>query len=169
MSEIINKNFMLKDLLNWPVIMKQPRTAGGHTEILDYLFTNCAVLAKATTGGYQGEIGYVYLVYAGQEFAKIVVISDYYGSCNGCDSWEDACDESVKEMCTQLANNAHMFDTVDEAIKFLRDQVPEDEGAHWDLHNLSASLVIELEETRKKIKAGDYSMFVDDHALRHVV
>jgi len=128
-------DLMLKDMLDWDKIMIQPRYAGGHTEIMESLFKDSMVIAEYCSGDYQGMVGYIYAVWYGPDFFKLVVLTDYYGSCSGCDSWEDADDESVKNMCVTLANNAHMFDTPEELEKFLGEEVPSDEGAYWDLRS----------------------------------
>ncbi len=87
-------------------------------------------------------------MYDFQNFAKIVIVSDYFGSCSGCDGWEDADDETVRNMCIQLANNSHMFDSLKEAVDFLKMVVESEDSAYWDLRNLAGPLIIELEKVK---------------------
>lgn len=141
---------MLKDFLDWDRIMKATRSAGGHQEILDVLFINGVVLGYVSTGDYQGNVGYAYLVYGYTHTAKIVVISDSYGSCSGCDAWETAGDESVRQMCTNLANDAHTFDTIEETIEWLNKA--KDDAAYWDWRELGGPLADELSKRLVDIK-----------------
>ena len=138
---------MLKDLLNWPEIMTANRSSGGHTDVMDKLFKG-QILASYVENDYQGQLGYVYLVYDFEKFAKIVVISDYFGSCSGCDSWEDASDEDVKTFCVQLANNAHMFNSIKEAVDFLKMVVEAEDSAYYDLRRLAGPLAEQLEKVK---------------------
>lgn len=136
---------MLKDFLDWNRIMKaEGRSAGGHSEILDCLFKDSVVLASHIDDDYQGKTGYVYIVHNFINFAKIVVVSDYFGSCSGCDVWEDASDEDIRDLCIQLANNAHMFDSINEAIEFLDHIAKNKPSEYYDLCSLAEPLNIEL-------------------------
>lgn len=141
---------MLKDFLDWDRILKVRAGSGGHSEVMDVLFINGIVLATCTNGDYQGTIGYAYLVYGYTHTAKIVVISDYYGSCSGCDSWEDAGEADVRKLCTDLANDAHMFDSIEEAISWLRLAV--NDSAYYDWHSMGNMLADELDKKLEEIK-----------------
>ena len=123
--------------------MKAPRGAGGHSEVMDVLFKG-QVLAEFIEPDYQGKLGYVYLVYDFQNFAKIVIVSDYFGSCSGCDAWDTSTDEDVKAMCVQLANNAHTFDSVNAAIEFLTMVAASKDAAYYDLTSLAPKLLEKL-------------------------
>jgi len=141
----IMTSIMLKDLINWDKVMKAPRFAGGHHEIFEVLFKNQEIICSACTGDYQGTVAYIYIVYDWTEYAKFVIINDYYGSCSGCDSWEGATDEDARNMCIGMANNAHSFDTPEEVISFLEEvrTAPKNEydAPHWDLKDLGAPLL----------------------------
>lgn len=143
---------MLKDFLDWDRILKQRGSAGGHSEIMDVLFINGIVLASVSDNDYQGNIGYAYLVYGYTETAKIVVISDSYGSCSGCDQWEDATGDDLRQLCTNLANDAHMFDSIEEAISWLRIAVKDATYYEWTKlgDNLANELTKKLEEIKVK-------------------
>lgn len=134
---------MLKDILNWEIIMEQPRSAGGHQEIMDNLFIDAKVLAKHVDNDYQGELGYVYQL----NDERVVITNDYFGSCSGCDSYEDATDEVLKNLCIQLANNSRIFDNIPEAMNFLR-SVKQDHAIYYDMRNVVAPLISELYKNR---------------------
>jgi hypothetical protein len=140
--------WMLKDCLDWDRIMKTQRYAGGHTGVMDVLFKNSHVLTSHVEDDYSGTVGYVYLIYDFHSIAKIVVISDSFGSCSGCDSWEDSSDEDARNLCIQLANNAHLFDSIQEAVTFLKNIVANkdnDNAHHYDLIGIAAVLANNLE------------------------
>lgn len=141
---------MLKDFLDWDRIMKAPRSAGGHSDVMDVLFINGIVLGNVSSNDYQGNIGYAYLVYDFERVAKIVVISDSYGSCSGCDGWEDAGDESVRQMCTNLANDAHSFESIEEAIEWLKQAA--NDADTWDWRELGLPLADELSKKLVEFK-----------------
>jgi len=138
---------MLQDLLNWSEIMTASRSAGGHSDVMDKLFKG-RVLASHIEEDYQGKLGYVYLVYDFQNFAKIVIVSDYFGSCSGCDAWEDASDTDVRALCIQLANNAHMFDSLQETIDFLKMVDETEDAAYYDLRGLASHLANQLQKVK---------------------
>lgn len=141
---------MLKDFLDWDRITKQHASAGGHSEILDVLFINGIVLGSVSTDDYQGYMGYCYLVYGWTHTAKIVLISDSYGSCSGCDQWEDASEADVRKLCTDLANDAHSFDSIEEAIEWLKKA--KDDSAYYEWRELGDKLVNELSKKLEEIK-----------------
>jgi hypothetical protein len=106
---------MLKDLLNWEKIMNEPRCAGGHSDIMNNLFMNAKVVASHIENEYQGNEAFAYKIANG----RYVLVTDYFGSCSGCDAWEDASNEEVRNLCIQLANNAHEFKSVGRMIDFI--------------------------------------------------
>lgn len=139
---------MLKDRLDWERIMLQPRNSGGHEEVMKVLFKDAEVIACYIEDNYQGAEGFAYRL---KDTGEIVVVSDVFGSCSVCDSWEGATDEEARRLCIELANNAHVFASIQDAIKFL-ESVPEDEGAYWDLREVAPFLT---EELKKQIRGGD--------------
>lgn len=130
---------MLKDLINWDVVMKQLRTAGGHQEIMENLFQDSTIIAAYTENNYDGELGYIYQL----EDGRFVLTNDYFGSCSGCDVYEDCTDEELKNLCVQLANNSKIFDSINVLIAFLRN-VKQDHAINYDLRNLAKPLIAEL-------------------------
>jgi hypothetical protein len=134
---------MLKDIIDWEKVMVQPRYAGGHVEIMENLFKNATVIAKHVEQNYEGELGYIYKL----EDKRFVITNDYFGSCSGCDAYEDCTDEELKNLCVQLANNSKTFDSVVAMITFLR-SVKEDQAVNYDLRNLATPLISELYKNR---------------------
>lgn len=141
---------MLKDFLDWDRILKTRASAGGHTEIMDVLFINGIVLSSVSDNDYQGNIGYAYLVYGYTHTAKIAVISDSYGSCSGCDAWEDATGDTLRQLCINLANDAHLFDSIEEAIAWLRKAV--NDATYYEWNKLGTNLADELTKKLDEIK-----------------
>lgn len=123
---------MLADLLNWDEIMLAPRHAGGHSLIMECLFKGATVVASWIEDDYQGYEAFVYRL----EDGRYVLLTDSFGSCSGCDSWEDASDAEAKALCNSLANDAHAFATIEEAIDFIENKVPEDTAAYYHERHL---------------------------------
>lgn len=105
----------LQKLINWDVLMGLPRYAGGHDEQMQNLFKEAKVIAHWNEGDYQGIVATCVLLPDG----RYAIYNDYYGSCSGCDSWEDATDEEVRRMCVELSNSTYIFDNLDEVKGFL--------------------------------------------------
>jgi hypothetical protein len=105
----------LQELIDWEAIMPMSRYAGGHDEQMQGLFKGAEVIVHWNEGDYQGKVATAVKLSDG----RIAIYNDYYGSCSGCDSWEDARDDDVRSMCIGLANDAHLFSTPDTAITWL--------------------------------------------------
>ena len=105
----------LKELIDWEAIMPMPRYAGGHDDQMCGLFRGSTLIAHYNEGDYQGVVATCVKL----EDGRFVIYNDYYGSCSGCDAWEDASDEDVRAMCINLANSAKIFDTLDEVKDYL--------------------------------------------------
>lgn len=132
---------MLKDHLDWDELMKAPRCAGGHSSIMHVLFKDAKVIEHYIQDDYQGDEAFIYFL--NDEY---ILVTDYFGSCSGCDAWEDATNEEVETLCTQLANNAHRFDTIGELIHFLDFTVNEDSAAYYAERSTSIPLSKKLKE-----------------------
>ena len=120
----------LKDLIDWETVLKQPRYAGGHDDQMQSLIKGATVLGHWNEGDYQGKVATAIRLPDG----RAALYVDYYGSCSGCDSWEDAGDEDVRKLCTSLADSAYVFASPDEAIRWLTDVaagVIEPDGYQW--------------------------------------
>ena len=132
---------MLKEDLNWNEIYVAPRYAGGHEEVMNVLFKDAEVVASYIQSGYQGDEAFLY--HLNNEY---ILVTDYFGSCSGCDAWEEATDEEVKGLCTQLANNAQRFDTITEVINFLSKDVKQNQGAYYAESGIADGLLENLKE-----------------------
>jgi hypothetical protein len=146
---------MLKDFLDWQAI---DNAKGDQGNTLSNLFINGIVLASVSTEDWQGYLGYAYLVYGYTKTVKIVVLSDSYGSCSGCDQWQAIADnydsKAIHQMCINLANDAHAFDSIEEAISWLR-EAGKDSSNHYEWHDgmggkLADALSVKLEEIKAK-------------------
>jgi hypothetical protein len=65
------------------------------------------------------------------EDGRFAWYQDSFGSCSGCDAWEDAPDKDVRSLCISLANSARVFLTLDEMKADLRDQAENDAKGSW--------------------------------------
>ena len=129
----------LPELINWRAVLAAPRYAGGHAEPMRAIFESRAVVAAEwIEEDYQGSEAFAYLFPGGQ----VAIITDYFGSCSGCDAWEDATDVDVKEMVRSLVNSARLFADAREAARWCREQASNPE--HYS-HASAANLVGELE------------------------
>ena len=145
---------LLIDRIDWDAVMSMPRYAGGHDDQMKGLFKNVTVLGHYNEGDYQGQVATCVRFNDTQD---IVIYTDYYGSCSGCDAWEGADDEDVKKLCTDLATGAYIFANLEDCIEFLK-------GAHrsrdvdfkWQHGDCARGLLAEiletaLEEARKQL------------------
>lgn len=106
------------DAIDWYLVLAAPRYAGGHVEVMRTMFGDKAnVIGEWIEDDYQGDEAFAY------EFGDgtIAIVTDSFGSCSGCDSWEDATDDEARHMVQELAINARLFPTRDEARKFCED------------------------------------------------
>jgi hypothetical protein len=111
------KKHQLLDLINWDAVLAAPRYAGGHSDVMAAIFEgNAKVLCHYTENDYQGTLAIAYQFPDG----GVAIVTDYFGSCSGCDSWEDASDDSARLMVTSLVTSARLFDTVEEAREFCK-------------------------------------------------
>lgn len=144
----------LQDLVNWPAVLQLPRNYIGYVNIFPNLFTNCAVIADATS--IQRITAYAYIIYAGADYAKIVLIYHSYIA-----DWHNMSDDDVRNCIIIMLNNAHIFNSVGDAIKFLQ-AVHEEIPPAFDLYDIrlvSDSLLRSLAYTRMNLDAGNYSCF----------
>ena len=103
------------DSVDWDSVMKAPRYARGHEEVMRTMFGDKAkVIGEYVEDDYQGDEAFAYEF----EDGTIAIITDSFGSCSGCDSWEDATDEEARNMVRELAINARLFPNRVEAREF---------------------------------------------------
>ena len=95
--------------------MKQDRYAGGHEDIMKNIFGNNAkVIASWIEDDCQGSEAFAYQFNDG----IIVLATDYFGSCSGCDSWEDATDEEARGNIREIVSSSRVFLSIKEALFF---------------------------------------------------
>ena len=73
------------------------------------------ILRVSYEADYQGYLDIDVLLNDGRVFSY----KYWYGSCSGCDAWEDATDDDVRIMCKQLVGGALIFQNLEECKKFL--------------------------------------------------
>lgn len=116
----------LQNNIDWDAIMPMDRYAGGHDDQMKGLLKGAEVLAHWNEGGWDGQVATAVKLADG----RYACYSDYYGSCSGCDYWEDASDEDVRALCIGLANSARVFYSLADMIAWLgRD----DHDYEWSL------------------------------------
>lgn len=109
-------NAELIERIDFDKIMPLPRCSGGHDEQMQNLIKNSKVIAHWNEGDYQGDVATCIQLLDTNEY---VIYNDSYGSCSGCDSWEDADDKQARHMCIQLASTAKIFPTLQKLVSFL--------------------------------------------------
>jgi len=117
----------LKELIDWDAIMPMPRYAGGHDEQMQGLIKGASVLSHWNEGDYSGSVATALLLADG----RVAMYNDYYGSCSGCDSWEDATDSDVRKLCEGLANGAYVFPDEASAKALLQAVITEANGNEY--------------------------------------
>jgi len=95
-------------LMNTENLLKMERWSGGHDEQMKKLIKGARVISHYNEGGYQGVVATIVQIPSGE----FVAYTDYYGSCSGCDAWEDATDESVLKMCQDLIYTSIISDSL---------------------------------------------------------
>lgn len=104
---------VLEAMVDYDAILPLPRYAGGHDEQMRALFKGAEVLAHWNEGDYQGTVATAYKLSDG----RFAWVQDSYGSCSGCDAWDDANDARVRELCAEIARSARVFNTLDEMLR----------------------------------------------------
>jgi hypothetical protein len=105
----------LEKYIDWDLVIKQPRYAGGHEDVMFNIFgKNASVIAHWIEDDYQGSEAFAYQFPDG----SVVLITDYFGSCSGCDAWEDATDEDAKGMIRDMVSSSRVFSNIKDAIVF---------------------------------------------------
>lgn len=112
-------NIDLINRIDFEKVLSFKRCAGGHDDQMNNLIMNSTLLSDYNEGDYQGKVATMIQL---NDIGEVVIYSDYYGSCSGCDAWKDADDDEVKTMCIQLASTAKIFKDINEALIFLGQQ-----------------------------------------------
>jgi len=125
----------LEDYATDPPLEEQDDRYWSRTNIIRELLPDTADVEVYSTGGYQGEMGFV----IGLD-GYYWLIKETYGSCSFCDGLLGA-DDSL-EYGRSILRNAYAFDSEADARAFLREQ----DGYIWDrIKNEMAGLLDEVE------------------------
>ena len=135
----------LQKYIDLSSIMEMPRYAGGHDDQMRGLFKNSSVVAHWNEGDYQGRVATCVQFTKGNFKGKFAIYNDYYGSCSGCDSWEGAGDDAVRNMCIGLSNNAYVFKTIEDVKAFLSSTDEDENWSSWS--NVRLNLLKEIEKS----------------------
>lgn len=152
------------DFINWEVMLdehKTPRYAGSHIEQMKNFLVDSEMIASECDNSYQGHDSMVYLFTTSDpKFEpKLIIVTDYFGSCNGCDAWEGVNDNDLREMLVAIANNARVFNSFEEIIKFFDEIIfnveSEDPfGEFYDLHDHVYSLRKQTKKAEENLGRG---------------
>ena len=154
----------MADFINWEVMLDADQTgryAGSHVDALSKMFVDAQMIASESDDDYDGHDSLVLLFAPANPNIepKIVLITSYFGSCSGCDMWEDADDEDLRELLTAIANNARLFDSFeeidaffDQIIKMMESEEPY--GEFYELHGHIHSLRKQVKEAEIKLGNG---------------
>ena len=106
--------------IDWPAVMAAPRYSGGHDDVMTSIFKPPArVIASWVEDDYQGDEAFAYLFPDG----TVAILTDYFGSCGGCDSWEDATDADAREMVRALVHSARLKPSIDAALVYCAEEI----------------------------------------------
>jgi hypothetical protein len=137
----MNKQQIL-DSIDWLKVMQAPRNAGGHEEVFENIFGgNAVVIAKFIQNDYQGDEAFAFQFQDG----TIAIMTDYFGSCSVCDSWEDANDEEAMNLIISMVTSSRIFGTLDEAIEYCENA--EDDACDYPMR-ASRQLVDQLTNSK---------------------
>ena len=136
----------LADRIDWENIMLMDRYAGGHDDQMQGLLKDVTIVAHYNEGDYQG---YVATCVRLNDTGEIVIYNDSYGSCSGCDAWEDATDDDVRQMCRQLACGAYVFKNMEDCREFLSDPDSIENSSDWRWSSAAKGLLEEIDKNDK--------------------
>ena len=143
----------LQQQIDWDNLMMMPRHAGGHDQQMKGLFKNSTLIGHWNEGYYQGMVATCVRLSDG----RYAIYNDYYGSCSGCDSWEDADDKNVRAMCINLSNGTYIFENLKEVKEFLENARNEHDWTTWNeaghhlLENINENVSFPISFIKKKL------------------
>lgn len=147
----------LADRVDWDAIMPLDRCSGGHDEQMQALLKDATILGHYNEGDYQGNVATCVRL---NDTGEVVIYNDSYGSCSGCDAWENAPDEEVRQMCRQLACGAYVFPNLTECVDFLTHGNVE-KSYDWD-----DTRTVLLAEIPEQLIADDVARLLRESELR---
>ena len=111
-------------MVDWTMALSAPRYAGGHEEVMGAIFgSKTKVIAEWHEDDYQGSIAFAY------EFddGTVGIVTDSFGSCSGCDSWEAATDVEARNMITEIVTSMRLFKDKDSAREYCKNEAGKEE------------------------------------------
>ena len=138
-------NYLI-DCIDWNTMLDQSkvgRWAGSHIDQMSKIFPHSKVIASDTQGDYQGSDCIVILFTPPNPDGTpyIIIMHDSYGSCSGCDAWEDTSDEELTHLVKSIVGDSKVFTTLDEAIEYL-----EQDTENWFLIQFKNAILKQLKE-----------------------
>jgi len=113
---------------NRDALLKVQGEAGGNSEAARILFTN-AQYKQWSTGNYEGEVCHLYKFSDGNLKGKYAVIVDSYGSCSGCDPYEDMTgEELVGTMRKLVVEDVKICEILQEVLEVVTKEVSSHES-----------------------------------------
>lgn len=136
----------LVSMLNIDKLLSFNRYAGGHDEHMGNLIKGAEIVGHWNEGDWQGAVATCIKLDDG----RYAIYNDYYGSCSGCDAWEDANDDDIRKMCEDLAKGAYLFESLKDVIEFLSCDSLDDKPEWFDWNwSDTASNLLEAIKTRE--------------------
>lgn len=106
----------LVDLINWDKVLAAPRYSGGHEEVTEATFDGVATIAAHhVQDDYDGYTACMW------DFGEggLLLCTDSFGSCSGCDAYECATHDEIRELVTSTVTSGRQFRSIDEAIQWI--------------------------------------------------
>lgn len=111
----------LKELIDWTTLKPLSRNSGGHDDHMKLMFKGATLLGHWNENYYQGTV----MTAVKLEDGRFVFYSDSYGSCSGCDMWEDCDDDQLERNVNDVVGRAEIFNSLDSLVERLS-QDPEE-------------------------------------------
>jgi hypothetical protein len=138
MDEKYYQSDKLADRIDWESILPMERYAGGHDDQMKGLLKDATIIAHWNEGSWQG---YAATGARLNDTGEIVIYNDSYGSCPGCDVWDGATDDDVRQMCRQLACGAYIFKNLEDCKEFLAGPIDKTKSIDWTWSNTAGNLL----------------------------
>ena len=140
--------FDLVHYINWDVVLDEGNWySGSHIGFYSAIFHHTQAIAEYCTDDYQGTDAMIFIFAPPDPDvpAKLILLSDSYGSCSYCDAWGEADEATARELAENLARNVNMFDTLEELREFLEVDV-KNEAGYYSYREVASGLLKNLDE-----------------------
>lgn len=116
------------------------------SDCLDYLLNHPQCISYKYDGYYQGQCGWAFLL---EDDIGILLVSDYFGSCSGCDAYEASTGfDDYFELTRTIIYNGHLCENVDDAIRYINE---ESEQNKFSSHEVFKLFLDDLEQYKNNI------------------